>query len=1366
MDDPFAQFDDWAKSPKQDDPFAQFDKWAGEKPKDPKMVDQEGRYLQATQFMDKERGGEKEFGFGLGLRLRSSDMQMPLQSVGNWIARGLGGVENPHVAKKKAEEAYAKGDNSITDNQLALLASYEYEDERSKSLGVSGRIGKGIANALPVASEALAGQGLLRGAGNLVRGGSVAGPGWQVTAAAAPKAAEAAAKGSALGRFGLASAKSAGIQAAATPLTPGMWFEQSQQRAAENGGNWSDPKNVLAPLLNAAAQNAIIGHLGEATKGLGKVAPEGAALIRRGLAGAANVGMRGTAGGVLMPIEQAGADAVTTLAEKMWKKAGLDEKWTTDTDWGYVKRLADPKTRDEGIAELAMLSMMGSITSAFRGKDADPVKHLPKAIESLEKAGVPKDQQAAVLKESLSQDPEAIENKEVREFTESLQPEKAAESPKTPNAEATPEPAKPAAEEPIATETKPQEAANTIKDAVGVALGNRMVDRGGGVYRVEHGDRYLDVTTNGPNRAIIDFHFIDPDVDATTLDPAKLGLSKGTKDLFSDMKAIVQELRKAGKEIEYDASTVKGLGKRTSRSDLYTKFLEANGYEQVQKQSGSKPNVWKPQEPAKPVEEGPVNSIKNAATEAERARTGLPERVVPESDGQFFQELQGEMTRIGQEDPRRHVRLTDELIAKPRAVDKIEDALILRRQIELKNEHKQAQVRLEEARKSGDPARVVEAEQAEADSLSRYEQALSVSEATGTIWSHAGNARKMMLRDDLSLTNQLIQRRKRLGRDLNEKERAEVESLSKRLDDIESRLEKAQKADAERPTVSKGAIGKRTKGAQVEVDAAWEGLRKATKGKLFSVEAAAVEAVTATARLAKAYIKLGVAKFADFVEAVRKKSGKPLTPEAEALLRKGFDQAEAELAAEKRDKRIEAGTEKLKAKAGAGDVAKPEKKEPPRSKETSRIEAERRKVLADIKKMRVADERAKESRLDTAIRVGGDALDFQRAGFLGFDLPPALRQAGFVTMGHPVESGKALAATAKALKSEMGAHEVVAEIASRDFAKDGSYKRWADLDPTSHGADEFIQSTWIRDLPFFKPLKYINTKLTKKIAETRGLPVAKQMQRWNDAYLLRIRADRIDGLAATITPDGRPTEAQGHLIGNAVNIFTGRGHLRQMGESLSLLQKLLLAPRWVFSRFQLLAGQPIWHGPIKYGLQPRARLMIAKEYIRSVLGAGSLYGLAAIPIAAGVQGISINTDDSNSADFGEIKIGETRLNPLAGLLPVARFVSRLLSGKTTSIGGTERPQSIGETLIGEARKKLAPGPGTIWTAAELAHEKYADGKGPPLPYPQSGKDLMKSLVTPLSLKEGAAAIKDLGVGGALAWLFGSLGGGLRVHDEK
>src|SRR5690606_34947056 len=75
-----------------------------------------------------------------------------------------------------------------------------------------------------------------------------------------------------------------------------------------------------------------------------------------------------------------------------------------------------------------------------------------------------------------------------------------------------------------------------------------------------------------------------------------------------------------------------------------------------------------------------------------------------------------------------------------------------------------------------------------------------------------------------------------------------------------------------------------------------------------------------------------------------------------------------------------------------------------------------------------------------------------------------------------------------------------------------------------------------------------------------------------------LRADTFDAPSAPLARGKEPTQAERGALANYVNAATGRGSLGKFQQSATLLNTVFFAPRWVVSRFQMLAAQPLWYG--------------------------------------------------------------------------------------------------------------------------------------------------------------------------------------------
>jgi hypothetical protein len=275
------------------------------------------------------------------------------------------------------------------------------------------------------------------------------------------------------------------------------------------------------------------------------------------------------------------------------------------------------------------------------------------------------------------------------------------------------------------------------------------------------------------------------------------------------------------------------------------------------------------------------------------------------------------------------------------------------------------------------------------------------------------------------------------------------------------------------------------------------------------------------------------------------------------------------------------------------------------------------------------------------------------------------------------------------------------------------------------------------------------------------------LERWHSSYLTQLRADLFDAMTSSMSRSGRPDEAEAKIIGNAVNVFTGKGNLYSAERAVGLLNKVFLAPKWVASRFQLAIGQPLWHGIYEHGLQPRARAAVAKEYARAFAGLGAMYSLAGLAIASGVMNATIEKDP-RSSDFGEIKIGNTRINPLFGTSQAIRAMAQLISGQRKStVNGKITSQSAAETTGKEVRAKLAPIPSAAITGTELTRRDLGfSRKGPSVPHPQDWKSMATDYLTPLALQDMYKACEDLGIPkGLTVGLLASFGAGVKVYGK-
>ncbi len=298
-------------------------------------------------------------------------------------------------AAEYGEAKKAFDNRTATDAQLGIVAEYELGQQRQANKTIPQKIAGAVAFAPSVIGEAVVGGQAVGAAGRALGLGRVA------AAAPAPIAKLAASP----------TAQSVATQAAATPLTPSVWLAESQERANKNGGNWYDPKNVAPPLLKGAIQNAIMGHAAK----LG----EGKSLLGRAGIGAA-----------VMPTEQAAADVLVTLGDEAMKKAGIDEKWQTETKYGTIGQFYRGESGDAW-AGLASQALIGAGFAAASGRKVGQVESLQKAADHLAAKGADADLAARILQESLTRPPEEIRDSVIRDFADLVRSPETAPEPAT-----------------------------------------------------------------------------------------------------------------------------------------------------------------------------------------------------------------------------------------------------------------------------------------------------------------------------------------------------------------------------------------------------------------------------------------------------------------------------------------------------------------------------------------------------------------------------------------------------------------------------------------------------------------------------------------------------------------------------------------------------------------------------------------------------------------------------------------------------------------------------------------------------------------------------------------------------------------------
>jgi hypothetical protein len=303
----------------------------------------------------------------------------------------------------------------------------------------------------------------------------------------------------------------------------------------------------------------------------------------------------------------------------------------------------------------------------------------------------------------------------------------------------------------------------------------------------------------------------------------------------------------------------------------------------------------------------------------------------------------------------------------------------------------------------------------------------------------------------------------------------------------------------------------------------------------------------------------------------------------------------------------------LQAKLEAGNFALPEGAARPASPEVERLQYERDRMRRKIR-MEINSLRPK-----TIWGHASEPFNLTRQAITTLDLPPVFRQGAFISTANPKRAGLATAAGMKALFSDFKARKALDEIAARPNAP--LYGRgklyFGELNGSVSAREEAFVGGWVEKIPILRSIV---------AASERNYTV----------FLNRLRADTFDAMVASLSRNGEPTMAEVRAIARFINVATGRGDFGGMEQAMTGMAPIFFSPRYAASRFQLLAGQPM------YGGTARTRALIAKEYGKSLAGAGVLIAMA---LAAGAE---LEKD-------GKLKVGNTRFDIFGGLSQTAKI---------------------------------------------------------------------------------------------------------------
>lgn len=464
-------------------------------------------------------------------------------------------------------------------------------------------------------------------------------------------------------------------------------------------------------------------------------------------------------------------------------------------------------------------------------------------------------------------------------------------------------------------------------------------------------------------------------------------------------------------------------------------------------------------------------------------------------------------------------------------------------------------------------------------------------------------------------------------------------------------------------------------------------------------------------------------------------------------------------------KGIEDRTKRIREKIAKGEFSKEIK---PTKAETDRIQKARLeefKAKEEWNHLFFENNLKNASAYDKVIRAASQPIELLRTWKTMFDLPPIFRQGAGVLVSNPAIAIKAWPKSFVAGVTAGFGNDTLAkkaEMAIRDNPQFDLFNA-AGLAITQSGQFASLKT---------QEEEFRGT-LIKKI------PGLKQAANYSEAnyvtFLNELRIGLATQLGNYITRSGAaPTLAEAKVIADYVNNITGRGSLRGLEGAANTLSAVFFSPRYWASRLNFLAGGVKATFDVTTGFKfapqdvVRARKAVAREYAKVMIGYGMFYG-SLVLAAAGYDDpedkFSIEWNPISS-DFGKVKIGKTRIDPLGGLAGHITFISRAVSlhNKTKNGDIYYFPKAKGnqQGYFGMAanyflRSKLAPIYGSWFN---VATGEDIIGKR------STVRSEIVGTLLPLSVTDIAENFEEYGpAGGVGLSFFTLLGAGTNTYDD-
>lgn len=441
----------------------------------------------------------------------------------------------------------------------------------------------------------------------------------------------------------------------------------------------------------------------------------------------------------------------------------------------------------------------------------------------------------------------------------------------------------------------------------------------------------------------------------------------------------------------------------------------------------------------------------------------------------------------------------------------------------------------------------------------------------------------------------------------------------------------------------------------------------------------------------------------------------------------------------------------MKERIANKDFARKPVKERTLNKEELDLLYEYEQTQKKEREMRRTWERSRRTRPAKIAGAIVDLLNIFRPIQISEDMSALLRQAKFLLASHPILTLKTLGPGFKAAWSKKQ-HFASAERIRRHPMYHLLVKR-AGLNLTEIGGpltkqEEFYMGNWT---------KYLAKYIPGFAMSERGYITLLNEVRFNAALLL----------TQTLGGESGPTVAEATVVAHGINASTGRPSLGKVEPAAGLLAAILYSPRHAWSRVLMAIGEPVWGWKAGYKGTGKARLLLAKEYARTIVGLWVYTQLLRMLLGDDEEEATVDWNPISS-DIGKVRVGNTRIDVLAGLAQFFRLGARIATGKTKTAEGKIVPirgegarpfrMTVRSQIKDFLEYKLAPVPSAvldILSGETVMHEEVTF-------WGEVG-----TLTTPLVVRDIVEAMQDLGVKkGTAVGILAFFGEAVNVWEKK